>query len=375
MAIKMSKRKKKRFEQVTYLLCLVLLGLVVLAYPLKSFAADKNDPLGFVVQAVRPDTQIETDKTYFFIETKPNISQKLKIKIKSTKKEPVKVKLDVTNGVTNELGEIEYISETDELDESLTNPLTDFVEFPEDEITVENFEEKIVEVVVTPPTESYEGIKLGALVFKLIDEEESKEKKVVANEYEFRVGLITSESDAEYKDAKALDLIDGKFVLRNGKKQVVGIIQNPEPKIAENLKVIGSVRKKGSENVLKSKIVENARMAPNSQFNFNIDWGLDKVEPGEYTLKIQASNDEESWEWTKDLAISQDKAKKMNEDTVYRVVLPKWVPIVVVVVLGVIVIITAVLLIRSSRWQEMIKAKARSKKKRSRRSKRRKRED
>lgn len=375
MAIKMSKRKKKRFEQVSYLLCLVLLGLVVLAYPLKSFAADKNDPLGFVVQAVRPDTQIETDKTYFFIETKPNISQKLKIKIKSTKKEPVKVKLDVTNGVTNESGEIEYISETDELDESLTNPLTDFVEFPEDEITVENFEEKIVEVVVTPPTESYEGIKLGALVFKLIDEEESKEKKVVANEYEFRVGLITSESDAEYKDAKALDLIDGKFVLRNGKKQVVGIIQNPEPKIAENLKVIGSVRKKGSENVLKSKIVENARMAPNSQFNFNIDWGMDKVEPGEYTLKIQASNDEESWEWTKDLAISQDKAKKMNEDTVYRVVLPKWVPIVVVVVLGVIVIITAVLLIRSSRWQEMIKAKARSKKKRSRRSKRRKRED
>ena len=53
-----------------------------------SIAADEEaGPLGFVVQAIRPDTQIETNKSIFFIETQPDETQILKVEVKSTQKD------------------------------------------------------------------------------------------------------------------------------------------------------------------------------------------------------------------------------------------------------------------------------------------------
>lgn len=361
--------KFRRSALVEWLL-LGAMFLLIMGQPVISEAADgQPDPLGFTVQAIRPDTQVEINKSYFFIETKPDISQVLKVKLKGMKKEPVKVKAFVTNGVTGGSGNIEYEADTNKLDETLEHPLTELTTFSETEIILENFEEKIIDVVVTPPKDSYEGIKLGALIFELVEEEETA-KQAVASKYQYRVGLLTTETGEEYEDAKNLDLISAKLGLKLGRKQVSAVIHNPEPKIADNLKIEAIVTKKGSDNVLKKQLVENARMAPNSTYDLSVDWGLDVVKSGDYVVKVHAQNEQAEWNWQKEFKVSGESAKKLNEETAFQLVLPKWVPLAVVVTIGAIILVVVILTIRSSKWRHLIKEQ--SKKRKSRQAKRRK---
>ncbi|WP_314060954.1 WxL protein host-binding domain-containing protein [uncultured Vagococcus sp.] len=359
------------FRQKKVVQWLLVGGLLLLLgrQPTAEAAEGQPDPLGFTVQAIRPDTQIEINKSYFFIETKPEVSQVLKVKLKGMKKEPVKVKAFVTNGVTGGSGNLEYEADIQNLDETLQHPLTEITSFSETEIVLENFEEKIIDVIVTPPKESYEGIKLGALIFELVEEEEVT-KQAVASKYQYRVGLLTTETGEEYEDAKNLDLISAKLGLKLGRKEVSAVIHNPEPKIADNLKIEAIVTKKGSDNVLKKQLVENARMAPNSTYDFSIDWGLDTVKPGDYVVKVHAQNDQAEWNWQKDFSVSGESAKKLNEETPFQLVLPKWVPVAVVATIGAIILVVVVLTVRSSKWQQLLKEQ--SKKRKSRQAKGRK---
>lgn len=341
----------------------------------KAYAADDEpNPLGFTVQAIRPDTQIETNKTYFHIETQPGVTQVLKVKLKGMKKEPVKLIAYVVNGRTGASGDIEYAPSIEKIDVSLKQPLTEIVQLSDTEITLENFEEKTIDVEVRSPAESYAGIKLGALVFELI-EEQAEVKKAVSSKFQYRVGLITTETGEEYEDAKALDLVSAKLGLKLGKKQVSAVIHNSEPKIADNLKIEAIVTKKGSDNVLKKQVVENARMAPNSTYEFLMDWGVDAVKAGDYVIKIHAKNDLDDWQWQKEFSVSGDRARQMNDESPFQLKVPKWVPIAVIITLSLMVVVVVSLRIRSTKWRHLLKERSRKKKaqqetKRKRRHKR-----
>lgn len=358
-----------RNKQVLISWLLIMMVSVGLAGRYEA-AEDEPNPLGFTVQAIRPDTQVEINKSYFFIETKPDVTQVLKVRLKGMKKEAVKVKAYVANGVTGSSGNIEYEPDPTKLDDSLKAPLTEIVTFNETEITLENFEEKIIEIAVTPPKKSYAGIKLGALVFELVEEDQAETKKAVASVYQYRVSLITTETGEEYEDAKALELISAKIGLVRGKKQVSALINNSEPKIADNLKIEATITKKGSDNVLKKQVVENARMAPNSTYEFLIDWGVDAVPSGDYVVKLHAQNELEEWQWQKEFSVSADNAKKMNEESAFQLTLPKWAPVVAILTLGIIILVVIVLTIRSSKWRQLLKEQR--KKRQSKRNKRRK---
>ncbi|MBO0441565.1 DUF916 and DUF3324 domain-containing protein [Candidatus Enterococcus ikei] len=353
-----------QLKKVTkYCRYVLLVCSLLLISPIKSMAAEKEtDPLGFVVQAIRPDTQIETNKSYFFIETQPDETQVLKVKVKSTQKDPVKIKAFIANGTTGSTGNIEYDESIKELDESLKAPLTEFVQINEPEITLESFEEKIVELSVSPPKESYEGIKLGAVVFQTVEDKEQTKKQTISSKYQYKIGLITTETGEEYENAKKLNLTSAKLGLKLGRKQVGAVIHNPEPKIADNLKIEATVTKKGSKAILKKQTVENARMAPNSTYEFSIDWGIDAIDPGEYTLNVHAQNDEEDWKWEKDFSVSAEKAKKMNEETVFKLESPDWLPYVVILAIGSFVVVVIVLTIRNKRWKQMVRERARKRK-------------
>ncbi|ALS00022.1 hypothetical protein ATZ33_01075 [Enterococcus silesiacus] len=331
--------------------------------PIHSVAADKEpDPLGFVVQAIRPDTQIETNKSYFFIETQPDETQVLKVKVKSTQKDPIKIKAFIANGTTGSTGNIEYDEPTKDLDESLKHPLTEFVKIDEPEITLENFQEKVVELSVIPPKESYTGIKLGAVVFQTVEDKEQTKTQTISSKYQYKIGLITTETGEEYENAKKLELISAKLGLKLGRKQVAAVIHNPEPKIADNLKIEATVTKKGSDTVLKKQTVENARMAPNSTYEFSVDWGVDAIDPGEYTLNVHAQNDEEDWKWQKDFSVSAEKAKKMNEETVFKIESPDWLPYVVGLAISSLVLVVVILTVRNKRWKKMIRERTKRRK-------------
>lgn len=195
-----------------------------------------------------------------------------------------------------------------------------------------------------------------------MEDSQSDEKKAVANNYRYRVGLLTTETGEEYEDAQNLDLVSAKLGITLGRKQVSALIHNPDPKLAEKLKVDATVTKKGSKSILKQRTVENARMAPNSTYNFLIDWGVEAVQAGDYEVRLTAKSDHGEWAWKKEFRISNDEARSMNEESAFKLVLPKWVPISVSVAIGMVILLTSLLTIRSSNWQKRLKERAKRRK-------------
>lgn len=284
--------------------------------------AEESSNLGYTVSAVLTSKQIDKEKSYFYLQTNPAEEQEIEVKVKSTQKEPVKVAVYTTNAFTDSNGTIEYSVPTEGKNMLISDPVTSLVKVENPSITVGNFEEKTAKFKITPPKESYEGVKMGALVFEL-DDGESDEQ--VSSKFAYRIGFIISETGDEFKNGAELNLTGVKSSLKGGKKMVLATLQNPEPKVLSNLSITTEIKAKDSSEVVNKKKVNSYMMAPNSQFDFEIDFGRDTVKAGTYILTMAANNEFKDWSFTKEFTISASQAKEMNENTVFKVVTPTWI--------------------------------------------------
>ncbi|MFD1900829.1 DUF916 domain-containing protein [Enterococcus termitis] len=196
-------------------ICLALLaGLFMFLFPTYSMAEDSGETLGYAVTAVPSGKQIDTTKTYFYIQTTPGEEQELVVKVKSTQKDPVKIKVRIEDAFTGDKGTLEYTADKKLLDSTLTDPLSSIVKVENPSITVEDFEEVEAKFTLTPPKESYPGVKMGVLVFELDEEDDS----VVGNGFAYRIGFIASETGEDYENSQTLNLLDAKSEIVRGKK-------------------------------------------------------------------------------------------------------------------------------------------------------------
>ncbi len=343
----------------------LFMSLFLWIFPDKSFA-DESSNLGYTVSAVLNGKQIDPEKSYFYIQTVPQEEQLLKVKVKSTQKEPIKLKLYATDAFTGDSGTIEYTEDKKMLDTTLHDPISKIVKVETPSLTVEKFEEKEAVFKLTPPSENYKGVKMGALVFEVADEESEEQ---VSSKFSYRIGLITSETGDDYKDSKTLNLIDSKSTLKRGKKMILTTLQNPEPKMISNLEIVADVKAKDSEKIVKKKKVENYMMAPNSHFDFEMDWGTGTVRAGTYILTMHANDGYSDWKFEKEFTITGDQAKSMNENSGFRIITPTWIKIVTILILVLIGIITVMIFVRKKNMEIEWKRKREKRKKKRKQSK------
>ncbi|WP_342669758.1 DUF916 and DUF3324 domain-containing protein [Enterococcus rivorum] len=342
----------------------MLCALLVLGvFPSTALAKDDEgaESLGYVVSTVRSGKQIDPEKTYFYLKTVPGEEQELKVKVKSTQKEPIKIKVYSEDAYTGVGGTIEYTEDKKLLDATLEKPITSLVKIETPSITVENFEEKEAIIKLTPPIENYSGVKMGVLVFEL-DDGDSKE--MVSSKFAYRVGLMISETGDDYLDSKTLHLLEAKSTIVRGKKMILANLQNPEPKVLANMEMVAEVKSKGSQTVLKKKAVQNYSMAPNSSFNFEIDWGTAAVNPGAYTLTLTAANEYNDWKFEKDFTISGTQARKMNEESAFKIITPTWIKVGAIVALILTGIIVVLIFSRRKKMEAEWKKRRKKRKKR-----------
>lgn len=342
---------------------IVFISFFFLVKPIPAHAEESSN-LGYTVSAVLTSKQIDKEKSYFYLQTSPGEEQEIEVKVKSTQKEPVKVAIYTANAFTDGNGAIDYSAPTKEKNPLLSDPVSSIVTVENPSITVGNFEEKTAKFKVKPPKESYEGVKMGALVFEL-DDGESEEQ--VSSKFAYRIGFISSETGDEFKNGENLNLTGVKSSIKYGKKMILATLQNPDPKVLSNLSITTEVKAKDSSKVILKKKVNNYMMAPNSQFDFEIDFGRDTVKSGIYILTMAANNEYKDWNFTKEFTISASQAKEMNEETVFKIVTPTWIKIVTIVefVLLIGAIVTQIVRRKKmeSAWQKKRRNKKRKKQK------------
>lgn len=224
----------------------------------------------------------------------------------------------ITPATTCRNGFISYTNVTN-YDESLKYPLSDILKLNQSEYTVPAGDSVTATAVLNMPKESYEGIILGGLVFTKADDspehsEENKTSTQIENEYQYVVGVMLSENDSKVKANMNLKYIEP--TLANYHTNLAVNLQNDTSIIIPNLKISGTVYKKGSSEVYKFTEKENIKIAPNSNFDFMIDWNNHKFEAGEYRIHVVAQNEEYFWEWDENFKISSQEANDANKDAV-----------------------------------------------------------
>lgn len=287
----------------------------------------------FSVSSVIPENQINKNLSYFDLKVKPSSSQELKVKIFNNKKHEIKVKAMVTPATTCRNGFISYTNFTN-YDESLKYPLPDILKLNQSEYTVPAEGTVTATTLLNMPEEAYDGIILGGLVFTKADDsfETTKENQSIAqieNEYQYVIGVMLSENDNKVNANINLKYI--KSTLSNYHTSLAINLQNDTPVIIPNLKISGTVYKKGNSEIYKST-EKNIKMAPNSNFDFMVDWQNHKFEAGDYRIHVIAQNEEYFWEWDENFTITPEQANDANKDAVDLISsIPNWIYIVLAI--------------------------------------------
>ena len=264
----------------------------------------------------------------------PSGSQELKVKIFNNKKHDIKVKAMVTPATICRNGFISYTNFTNH-DESLRYPLSDILKLDQSEYTVPAGSFVTASALLNVPTESFDGIILGGLVFTKVadDSKTAKEAQLSAqieNEYQYVVGVMLSENDNKVTANMNLKYI--KSTLANYHTNLAVNLQNDTPVIIPNLKISATVYKKVNSEIYKFTEKENIKMAPNSNFDFMVDWQNHKFEAGEYRVHVIAQNSEYFWEWDENFIITPTEANDINKDAVDLIKTPSnWIYILLAI--------------------------------------------
>ncbi|EDO1145911.1 DUF3324 domain-containing protein [Listeria innocua] len=270
----------------------------------------------FSVKAILPANQASS-VTYFDLQMEPKQKQKLDVEITNQSKEQMTINCVANTAITNEMGYVDYSIPKTKPDETLKYPFVDITEVSDSEITLEPNETKIWSVNIQMPEESYDGIILGGLHFKektkeKTEKETKQEKEVqIKNEYAYVIGVKLTEKTTIVKPELALNQI--KAGSRNYRNVVEINLQNTKATLVGGLAVDAKIYKQGSEKVLHEAKRTDLSMAPNSNFNYSVNWENQELKPGKYKLHLVAKNKDDKWEWTKDFTISSDEAKKAND--------------------------------------------------------------
>lgn len=347
-------KKRKIFALVVFILSLF-------SIPKATFAEEGSQasPLGFTVEAIQPDTQIDKSKSYFYLKTKPGIEQKLQVKVTGKSSTPVKVKSYISNGITSESGTINYIPDA-EKNKTLTDSMEEIATVDTPEFEISDGEEKIVTITIHPPKESYQGIKLGSVSFKQIDDD-SKQKAQVTSEYSYRIGICISESEAIYNDGQSLNLTKVKPELFRAQKTILLTLENPEPKMISDFAMTIQIVDKKTGKLVKKQKLEDGSIAPNSDFTYPVDWGIDKIPSGKYIAKVNATSTHKSWDLEKEFEITENQAKKMNKETLVKLTLPTWAYVATVLLAIITVVLSIVISLRDKKWSNVKKRKKKKK--------------
>lgn len=300
------------------LLFLLLRGFVAAAAAAeeKQDSANKNG-FQFTMEAHLPENQIDPSKTYFDLRVEPGQVQDLQVDLINLTKQPLTLHVYATTAVTNNNGAIDYTLTEPELNPTLQHPFSEIAKINDPEVVLAGGEKKVVNIQLTVPQQPFNGEILGGIyVEPQVDDQQSgkvKDKKGKITTLQTMVkGVRLTENDTPVTPKlEMLEAHAGQIGYRN---VFQALLQNPEPVMIQDLSIQAEVYQKGRmSKVLYENKSEHLRMAPNSSFNYSVPLKSALFTPGDYVMKLSASDGKQTWEFEQDLNVTVIEAERLNK--------------------------------------------------------------
>lgn len=269
--------------------------------------------MNFAVSPVIPTNQIDQSKTYFDLRMKPGQKQILKVQIKNDSDKNIFVETKANSAITNSSGIADYSISNPKIDDTLEIPFTNIAKVKK-ETKIPAKSEATVEITIEMPKQQFDGVILGGLHFSEKEDEGQAKKEdgsiQIKNKYAYVIGVLLRETDKVIKPDLKLNEVQPKIV--NARNVVTANLQNIKPAMLKNLSVDTKVFVEQGKKILHETKKENLRMAPNSNFDYAIDWGNQALESGNYRLEMKATDGEQSWKWSRIFTIKDKSAEEFK---------------------------------------------------------------
>lgn len=300
---------------LTYLVLLSGTIFVLLNGNQKAQASQLN----FNVEAIIPENQVDKNKTYYDLRIEPAKTQELKMMLHNSTDKDVSVELTVEAATTNLNGVVEYGKTKAKRDSTLKTSIGEIVTLSEEKPVIPAKGSKEITLTVKMPATDFDGVLAGGITVKETDpttDKATKETKGMAieNRYSYVVALLLHGKNETIPSELKLNKVKATQV--NVRNVISANLQNTKAKYLNQLSVDAKITKKGENKTLYSVKKEQMQMAPNSNFNLPVPLNGEELKSGEYTLKIKADSQGDTWNFTRDFSISAEEAKKLNEQDV-----------------------------------------------------------
>ncbi|HGF7952532.1 TPA: DUF916 and DUF3324 domain-containing protein [Enterococcus faecium] len=285
-----------------------------------------NEPMGgYSIEGIFNEHQIDKNVSYFYLDEQPGEKDQIKIKLINDSSSEKTLEVKVTNANTNLNGLVDYTGTLKDHD-SLKTPLTSIVTPQENEVKVAPKSEVETTLDLQMPSEKQEGIILGGVVVSEKQDENNNNKNVaVGNTYSYTLGvLLTNDKEVKMNQNKSVELEKVGAILSDGRKVVQADILNPNPYIFGEATVSGKIMDEQETETIQETKKENVKLAPQSVYPFQFDWEKEDLKPGNYVFEGKVKTEDNEWNFKKKFTITDTEAKKINEESVFKIHIPKW---------------------------------------------------
>lgn len=307
----------KKYSGKMNILLRGLFLLLIFLYPSISLA-DTESELNFYVTPKFPESQLAGGASgYFDLNIDAGKSDTLGIEIKNNSEKPLILSVTAHTAYTNVNGVVEYGKDAAEKDPTLPYIIDELIGAP-GEITLDGHEKKIVNIPITMPEQSFEGVLAGGIRIQEVQEHLERSEKTeglaIQNAFAYVVGVIVSNNRSAIETG--LDLLGVSADQVNYRNVFGATLQNYTSTFINQLEVEAKVFKEDGDEILYQTEQEGMQMAPNSHFSFPIPLNGDRLRSGNYRLEMVARSQGEEWTWTEMFSIEAEQARQLNQHDV-----------------------------------------------------------
>lgn len=303
----------------------------------RNVLADTENNVGFTINASIPENQVDKNQSYFDLRMTPNQEQEISIQITNTSDADSQFKVNINQAYTNRSGFIDYSDSDIKADSSLPYEIADIVNY-EPTVEVKANSSLRYPITLKMPTEQFDGsIMAGIQVVK----ETTGNANGITNKYGYILGLKLTETENPVK--RKLNLLGVNPAVSFSRTSVVANLQNPTMDAYGHLKYEAKVTNvKTGELEKEVRYDENMQLAPNSVYDFAIDWDDRRLVAGKYLLDLVVSDAKNNrWEFSEAFTITKKEAKEINKVTIDKAKensLFKYIIILIIVLLFLVVL-------------------------------------
>ena len=272
----------------------------------------------YYLRAMSTNSAQTASNGYYKIRTIPGGKQEVQVQIGNKKNSAIKLQLDVNTAYTQNSGIYGWNRKKVPADTTRQYNLADLVQPRSQTVTIPAKGTVVAKFTLTPPSKAYSGIIMGGIYTTPMD---GTRVSVNANtalsiKYSYAVPIVLKMDNV--LAVPSLTALSARGGIHSGATAVLAKIQNPKPALLDNATMNLSVTRRGSSTVLHATKGSGLIIAPNSNFDYPIDWGGDRLEAGDYTLHGTASNGSQSWKFTRNFTISASEADQLNREAGFK---------------------------------------------------------